>query len=201
MRTKSLLICGLYFLAAMSTIADVFLSKSSIRCSIKSLNIHEQRGLLGTNLVFMMTATIELMNNDTHACEIDRDSLVVALNTVRLSDSNSIIWEINSPLNQYHYDPFDTVQRTYLNLPGKATNSFDITLTTLDAPMIQVNSRFFGNLQIYQLPSQMFGTLFTTVQGRVKGSNRNGSLLLQGASTFKIMTQTNRMKFKNSTRK
>jgi multisubunit Na+/H+ antiporter MnhE subunit len=182
-------VSGWFVLESHSKASSALLEKDPIQCVIKSAVIKNQRSLLGTNAVFFIAATIELVNESTNTFDIDRDSLVVALHTARLSDTNGLIWEIKSPLSRYRYHPLDTGQRDFFTLRKNSTNQMEVTLTSLDAPFVLVNRPLFIGNQSHPIPSEMFGSVFTTVLGRVDGQEIIGKRLLQGASRFGIKHQ------------
>ena len=164
--------------------------KDSVQCVIKGVVIKNQRNSLGTNTVFFIAATVELVSHATNRIGIERDSLVVALYTVRLSDTNGAAWKIRSPLDQYHYHPVDTGQRDFITLRVNFTNRLEVMLTSLDAPFVLINEELITSNQTHQIPTRMFGSIFTTVLGRVDGQQKAGKILIQGASNFGIKYET-----------
>jgi hypothetical protein len=189
MRAAVAFLAGFWFLGAATTTVAALLATESVQCVIKSVVVNDRQSVLGTNAVYFLTLTVELRNQQTNAIEIDRDSLAVALNTARLSDTNGVAWEINSPLSHYHFDPLQSKEQRFLRLPANAANQFDVVLTSLDGPFLLVNWHLLGNHHNPQTPSAMSASLFTTVLGRFEGSQQVGKVLLQGASSFSILTE------------
>jgi len=186
MRTIISLICCLCAIDEVATAGDALILNTPIQCVIKKAVIKKQRSSIGTNTVFHISVTVELVNSSTKAIDIDRDSLVVALYTTRLADTNGFSWEMSSPLSRYRYHPLEGGQRDVIGLRGGSTNQTEVTLTSLDGPFVLVNRQLFLSIPAREMPTQMSGSMFTTVLGRVVGERRTEKVILQGASSFDI---------------